>query len=115
MDSKLIIKGGKPICFKEQPDGSVKVFCFCKHFNCAIGLRITLEQAVKLLSTPRPCVQEILPEFPQEIREIFVSGLSPAELDMNFFGKTQSPEHYRKLGYMFETGCSLPSNDPSEK
>ena len=115
MDPILIIKGGTPIAFSEQPDGSVRVICFCKHFKCAIQLRITIDQAVMLLSKDRPNIQDILPDVPREIREIFVSGLSPAELDMTFFGETKSFEHYRKLGYMFETSCSLPSNDTSEK
>lgn len=47
-------------------------------------------------------IQEIFPELNSEVREVLVTGMTPAEWSARLGGRKHSLDYLRKLGYEFE-------------
>lgn len=82
-----------------ERDGKVTFYADCDEYpNYVIKVEVTPEQARELASQPRlRLIQDILPTHPREIRELFLSGKSPAMWDRLFRGgrwPVQKPEKY---------------------
>ena len=69
---------------QEAPD----VVCFttgCAVYpECVVEVRMTLAQAEELTGERRRNIPSLLPEVPAPLREIFLSGTTPAEWDEIF-------------------------------
>jgi hypothetical protein len=89
--------GAKKIYGVGLPDGRYRMICDCDVYpNCLVEVYVTAGQANALASGrgERKSVQSILPDAPRELREIFISGTTPAEWDKDFRGKVKKPEKY---------------------
>ncbi len=81
------------------PDGECRAICHCSVLNRKVTVNLTEEEARELLSKPRRSIQKVLPNLDYRVREIFVSGLTPAEFDLSFRGRLRANEVYADLGY----------------
>jgi hypothetical protein len=97
--------GRKEVYFVKNEDGSWLASCACWVTNADVQIPLTEAQACELASIEtegqKRLIQDILPDVPPLVREIFVSGLTPAEFDMACLGTLQSNEVYKKLGLCF--------------
>ena len=96
-----IVRGKRELLLIERDDGSFSASCVCDVFNATIDVSITREQALELLGSTRRLIQDVFPNLDPRVREMFVTGLTPAELDMTFFGEAKAREAYAGLGYDF--------------
>jgi hypothetical protein len=89
--------GGKHVYGIPQADGRYKFVCDCDVYPThLVEVYVTEAQALELDGMrPRSrCIQEILPDVPKELREIFLSGMTPAEFDELMGNHAQAPENY---------------------
>ncbi len=93
------LAGEKLIVFEPATIGTCTAKCFCNEFECEVRVPLEIEQMHELLSPDRGRIQDILPEMDTRVREIFVSGITPAEFDGIFSGKPKSRDVYDDLGY----------------
>ena len=94
--------GPKKIYGLEYALGRVTLRVDCDIFpEAVIKIEVTTAQADALENRPRPAVQVIVPNMPRDLREIFITGTTPAEYD-KLLGTVKSREEYAKLGYDFE-------------
>ena len=81
-------------------DGRVRLLCDCDVFpDACVQVFVTQAQADELVSRAErrresKLLQDILPDQPAAIREIFISGTTPAEWDAIFHGVTKPIEQY---------------------
>ena len=91
----------KLIAFTSQPDGYWIATCTCNVLNCSIRFPLTADEVSQLLlpDSQRLLIQHLLPNTSRWLREIFITGTTPAEFDLNVMGKLRPLRFYRKLGY----------------
>ena len=96
----------KTVWFIQGDDESWFASCTCTVLNAAVEIPLTADQAKELMSGircgPKRLIQDILPETHPKLRELFITGLTPAEWDQAIFGRPRRKETYRKLGYKFQ-------------
>jgi hypothetical protein len=76
--------GSKTIYGFEQDDGRIKAMAECEVYGpiASVIVLLTKAQAEKLFADNRTeLIQDILPDVPREVREVFISGTTPAEYD----------------------------------
>ena len=85
----------------------------CNEFDqlAPVRIKLTADQAARIVNRPdtREHIQDILPDVPKELREVFVSGTTPAEWDATMRGKRRYWRYYQQLGYVFkpeDMGCT---------
>lgn len=101
------------VCLKKiywlQVDATtVRALCDCDVYpDTCIEVEMTLAQALELTSDrhTRRNIAEILPNASKEVREIFITGTTPAEWD-ELFGKGAKPA----AAY----GCYKPQDEEAE-
>jgi hypothetical protein len=100
---ETLVVGGKEIHIVEEDDGSHFAWCMCSATGAIVRVPLTREQAFDILLArlSRRNIQEILPSVAKELREIFASGLTPAEFDLSVTGRMRRLKFYEKLGYAF--------------
>lgn len=84
MKSSFTIKpkvGDKNILLEKISDGMWSASCACSVTGKLVRFPITEAQAAEILSEDRRNIDEILPDTPPPMREIFLTGLTPAEFD----------------------------------
>ncbi len=103
-----LLKGRKEILIEVADNGPSFAVCMCEGFFRASGgekphvplfIPLTKEQATELVSDSRRLVQSILPELHHSVREVFISGTTPAEWDLMMTGELRSDDFYRSVGY----------------
>ena len=102
MKTGIIIRpfaGLKDILIEQQPDGSRIASCWCSALFQLVQVPLTAEQADEILSEDRRSIDAILPDTPPPMREIFITGLTPAEFDWAMWRRLRPEEDYEKLGY----------------
>src|ERR1017187_6698499 len=102
MSTSVVMKpraGSKAILIEEQPDGSRTAACWCLALGRIVLVRVRASQAGEILSENRRNIDTILPDTPPPMREIFITGLTPAEFVLRMRGKLRRKEDYEKLGY----------------
>ena len=62
---------------------------------------LTEEQAREILGPNRRNINILLPDTPRPLREVFVTGTTPAEWDLMVSGKVKEQAHYEGLNYVF--------------
>lgn len=75
----------------------------CHEFGqvALVKVELTPVQAARLINRTED-VQDILPEVPKEVREIFNVGITPAEWDATMNGRRRHWRYYQKeMGYVF--------------
>ena len=103
MDTYVVIFGCKEVLLTRQPDGFWMAKCACSALDACVHVPLT-ERAVRLLTRPQTesyRLEDILPNTDLQVREIFITGMTPAEFDWTFRHGFQSREAYEKLGYVF--------------
>lgn len=94
----------------ESSPNQFNVFCPCTALNHFLVIKMTGKQVEEVLLRERwerRPVKDILPDLPPPVQEIFISGVTPAECDMNVLGiGARSNEYYEKLGYGFNLTSS---------
>ncbi len=96
--------GGKTVYFIQKEDGSWVASCACRATNADVEVPITSGQADELLSRPDVGgrrIQDILPDLPHQLREIFVTGTTPAEWDYMMRGRLRPKRAYLRFGYVY--------------
>ena len=73
--------GDKDIRIEESQDGTWSASCWCSVSQKTVLIPLTAEQAKEIVSDSRRCIDEILPDTPPPLREIFLTGLTPAEFE----------------------------------
>src|ERR1017187_2961784 len=73
--------GCKHILLEPTNTGQWPVSCFCSVSKKRVQFEITEEQVAEILSPNGRNVDEILPDTPALLREIFLTGLTPAEFE----------------------------------
>ncbi len=94
--------GSKVVLFEPQLDGAVRVSCFCTVLKQTLSVVLTEKEAREVISRRQRAIQEVLPNINYRVREIFLTGLTPAEFDISLRGKLSSREVYARIGYQFE-------------
>ena len=105
MSAKHIIApkvGFKEINIEVQPDGFCWASCWCSVFKQMVRFPISGEQATALLGSDRRNLQELLPDTSPKLREIFITGHTPAEWDVMLLGRAKPEREYIGLGYLFD-------------
>src|SRR5665213_1047821 len=93
----------KKIYGVESALGKVTLRVDCDVFpEAVIEIEVTRAQADALENPRATLITAILPSMPKELREIFITGMTPAEWDELFGGGPGSQETYAALGYCFE-------------
>ncbi len=75
----------------------------CNEFGevALVRVELTPEQVARLISRTENA-QDILPNVPKEVREIFNVGITPAEWDAAMDGRRRHWRYYQKeMGYVF--------------
>lgn len=78
----------------------------------ALHIQLTADQRRRLGTGNQrrtECIQDILPNVPHQVREVFVSGQTPAEWDETFNGGRKHWRHYQDLGYVFDDDLCTPA------
>ncbi len=98
--------GQKRLRFEHTGGDAVLVRCPCHRLQSELHVTLTKAQAEELLAPRwlRRNIDEILPDHAPAIREVFLSGTTPAEWDADMMRKMRSAKDYLALGY--------PSVDP---
>ena len=102
MNRSVVMKpraGSNAILIEQLPDGSRTAACWCSALGQIVLVPLKAEQAGEILSKNRRNIDTILPDTPPPMREIFITGLTPAEFDLRMRGKLRRKEDYEKLGY----------------
>jgi hypothetical protein len=73
--------GGKDIFIDKRGDGMWLASCWCSVLHKMVQVPLTAEQVEEIISASRRCIDEILPDTPPPLREIFLTGLTPAEFE----------------------------------
>ena len=92
----------KRILFVSKPGGEWIAACVCEALNTVVIVPLHKEQAADLLLGRKRPIDEVLPNVPRELREIFITGTTPAEFDVMMKGEPKPKEAYESLGYDFE-------------
>lgn len=113
LERSFLKVGNKSICFSKAKDGRCLCGCICGALGCPIALWVTTEQAVELLRgrLARRSISEILPDTPPLLREMFITGITPAEFDLMIHNSLQSAEAYEQLGYRFDAILCIGTRD----
>lgn len=104
--------GTKKLYFEQQEDGSWLAHCTCQAMQARVEVRLTADQAQELRAQYREWapggrpIQDILANVPRQLREIFVTGLTPAEWDLTMCGEPFQKRNYAELGYVFPEGIN---------
>ena len=104
MEAHSIHIGPKEVFIVQKEDGHWEALCDCRALKEA-GVRIplTASEAREIISGRTRHIQEVLPNTPPPLREIFVTGTTPAEFDLNVIGQLRAIAVYMNLGYFFES------------
>ncbi len=100
--NRLLKVCSKQITMDEQPDGTWLARCPCRALQPILRVRLSADQVKELFSKERRPMQTVLPEVGPKVREVFISGLTPAEFDLEFCRKLRPRKVYADLGYDFE-------------
>ncbi len=98
---------------ESQPDGQVIARCPCPRLRPELQILLTEAQAEELL-LPRQArrnIAVVLPNHPPVIREVFLSGTTPAEWDADFRMEMRPADEYLALGYS-RVDPQILENDP---
>ena len=96
--------GAKKIYGLESASGKVTLRVDCTVFpEAVVEIEVTRAQADALANRHATLITAIVPDMPKELREIFITGTTPAEWDELFGGGPGSRETYAALGYCFES------------
>ena len=71
--------GDKDILLEKTEDGNWLASCWCSVTGKLVKFPITEPQVAEILSADRRNIDEILPDTPAPLREIFLTGLTPEE------------------------------------
>jgi hypothetical protein len=94
--------GSKKLYGIADDAGRVTLRTDCTEFpDAVVEIRLTAAQAEALEQPRRATITSIIPEIAPAVREIFISGTTPAEWDALFNGKLRSQAAYEELGYRF--------------
>src|SRR5437867_327057 len=101
----IIWFAGKEFTLLCGPDNSIIAACPCNVLDGLVVVILTPEQANEIFyqeRAKRRQMDEILPHVPRQVQEMFISGTTPAEWDVNVVGcNPRAKEYYVKLGYVF--------------
>lgn len=91
--------GGKAIYGIEELPGTVTVRSDCKFYD-KVQFKVTTHQAEELFVNHRTkVIQQIVPDLHPALRELFVTGMSPAEWDDCLMGEVKPVDSYP--GYQY--------------
>ena len=88
MNTSFIIKPkvcDKDILLEKTEDGNWLASCWCSVWAKRVQFPLTEEQVEKIVSKSRENIQEILPDTPPAMREIFLTGMTAAEFELLAF------------------------------
>lgn len=69
--------------------------CDCEVYtDHCVEVHMTLAQALEIAGGARRSIQDILPDVAKEVREVFISGTTPAEWDELFGARAKPAEAY---------------------
>lgn len=112
-ETTTINVGFKVVALEMLPDGQAIARCPCHRLQSEINISLTQAQALELLQPrwSRRSIHEVLPNHPPEIREVFITGTTPAEWDADIRRRMHPAAHYLALGYS-SVAPSILKNDP---
>src|SRR5882672_5348008 len=100
-----VMFAGKKFYVVETSANLFNVFCPCSVLNRYIKVTMTGEQVEEVLLRERGkrrFMEDIFPDLPPPVREIFISGTTPAEWAALVLGiGARSDEFYASFGYVF--------------
>ena len=73
--------GDKDIFIAKCGDGMWLASCWCSVLLNVVLVPLTTEQVEEIISDCPRSIDEILPDTPPPLREIFLTGLTPAEFE----------------------------------
>lgn len=95
----------KWVYFVRMTGSSWSAFCRCDELGYTVEIPLQSSQVVELLWPCRRALRDVIPGVPEPLREIFLTGMTPAEFDRRVKGHVLEEEEYRKFGYsMTDTG-----------
>lgn len=103
--------GGKKIYGLEVEPGRVRVMCDCDVIGGQAGavlFFISTDQADKVLIPSRAGhVQDICPELPQSLRDVFISGVTPLEWERDVAGAAPDSDEMKATWLVFREFYSI--------
>lgn len=88
MKTSLTIKpkvGDKDIRLEKTEDGNWLVSCWCSVWARRVQFPMKQEHVENIISNSGQNIQEILPDTPPALREIFLTGMTAAEFELLAF------------------------------
>lgn len=101
---------GKSVAFLERAGGCWEASCACTALSATVTFLLAEAQVLELVSIKCRRIDAVLPQTPPALREIFISGLTPAEFDLAMTGRVRPKPAYLRLGYHFPE-CSPANSD----
>ena len=105
MSSAHVLKariGFKKILLHNQAKDNWSALCWCYSLARMVRVRLTGRQVEQLLASDSRNIDEVLPDTPPALREIFLTGFTPAELDEARFSRLRPRRDYAQMGYLIE-------------
>ena len=96
--------GSKEVTFMELEHDRWMAICVCEVLDCCVVVALTVGQVRELSMgrTERRAIHEVLPNVCLEVREIFITGMTPVEFDQRVRSRVLPKNVYEKMGYVFE-------------
>lgn len=108
--------GRRKIYGVPNEDGSYDIVADCTIYpDAVVRFQVTAKAAASYFTDdPRPAIQDIFPDLPGDLRELLITGVTPAEWDIKCKG--QAPPRtiaefrsiYEPRGYRFPDAVPLP-------
>ena len=101
MKTSFIVKpkvGDKNILLEQIGDGMWLASCPCSVTGKLVKFPITEPQVAEILAADRRNIDEILPDTPAPLREIFLTGLTPAEFNQILSADEFDVDHEEECG-----------------
>lgn len=98
-----IYLGRKKAYIQQVPNRlAVDIVLDCDVTGALVRIPMTLDQFMKFMSPNRPLMQNLFPEMASEVREMLISGSTPAEWQQMFGESAFTKEQLVKFGYEFD-------------
>lgn len=91
--------GSKTITLELAAEDQVIARCPCTRLKSEVQVPLTPAQATELFVGSSRSIAQVLPDHPPALREIFITGTTPAEWDATFRRRLRPANEYRAMGY----------------
>ena len=97
------IRLGRKKAYVHSVGDNVEILLDCDVTNALVRINMTVEQFNAWRDPNRPNIQILFPKMPAELREMLMTGITPAEWNETFGEPPYTQEQLVEFGYEFES------------